>query len=239
MLQIDWQAPWFAPWAKQGAKVLQAWQQWGDLPSALNAQQAVVSFVPQARLPAGTAYEAFIFDNTQVPTRENAHDFFNGLCWLRFPHSKRRLNQLQAQAIARDGVQAQRGPLRDALTLFDENAALLVATPAIWQALQAKDWQALFVTHRADWAQAQLVLFGHASLEKLMQAYKGITVHVLNAPLPTPMGDVEIDSWLCQLLHEDWLQTKPFMPLPVLGVPGWWSANENPDFYTDKTVFRT
>jgi hypothetical protein len=219
--------------------VLQAWQQWGDLPSALNAQQAVVEFVPQATLPAGTAYEAFIFDNAQVPTRENAHDFFNGLCWLRFPHSKRRLNQLQAEAIERDGVQAQRGPLRDALTLFDENAALLFATPAIWQALQAKDWQALFVTHRADWAQAQLVLFGHASLEKLMQAYKGITVHVLNAPLPTPMGDLEIDSWLCQLLHEDWLQTKPFMPLPVLGVPGWWSTNENPDFYTDKTVFRT
>ena len=239
MLQIDWQAPWFAPWAKQGAKVLQAWQQLGDLPSALNAQQAVVEFVPQATLPVGTAYEAFIFDNAQVPTRENTHDFFNGLCWLRFPHSKRRLNQLQAQAIARDGVQAQRGPLRDALTLFDENAALLLATPAIWQALQAKDWQALFVTHRADWAQAQLVLFGHASLEKLMQAYKGITVHVLIAPLPTPMGDLEIDSWLCQLLHEDWLQTKPFMPLPVLGVPGWWSANENPDFYTDKTVFRT
>ena len=231
--------PWFAPWAKQGVEVLQVWQQWGDLPSALNAQQAVVSFVPQATLPVGTAYEAFIFDNAQVPTRENAHDFFNGLCWMRFPHTKRRLNQLQAQAIARDGVQAQRGPLRDALTLFDENAALLLATPAIWQALQAKDWQALFVTHRADWAQAQLVLFGHASLEKLMQAYKGITVHVLNAPLPTPMGDVEIDSWLCQLLHEDWLQTKPFMPLPVLGVPGWWSANENPDFYTDKTVFRT
>ena len=239
MLQIDWATPWFAPWDKQGAKVLQAWQQWSDLPSALNAQQAVVEFVPQATLPAGTAYEAFIFENAQVPTRENAHDFFNGLCWLRFPHTKRRVNQLQAQAIARDGVQAQRGPLRDALTLFDENAALLFATPAIWQALQAKDWQALFVTHRADWAQAQLVLFGHASLEKLMQAYKGITVHVLNAPLPTPMGDVEIDSWLCQLLHEDWLQTKPFMPLPVMGVPGWWSTNENPDFYTDKTVFRT
>ena len=239
MLQIDWATPWFAPWSKQGVEVLHVWNERGDLPSALNVQLPIVEFVPQATLTAGTAYEAFIFDNAQVPTRENAHDFFNGLCWLRFPHTKRRLNQLQAQAIARDGVQAQRGPLRDALTLFDENAALLLATPAIWEALQAKDWQALFVTHRADWAQAQLVLFGHASLEKLMQAYKGITVHVLNAPIPTPKSDVEIDNWLCQLLHEDWLQTKPFMPLPVLGVPGWWSANENPDFYTDKTVFRT
>ena len=238
MLQLDWATPWFAPWAEQGVKVLQAWKQLGDLPSALNVQQAVVSFVPQATLPVGTAYEAFIFDNAQVPTRDNAHDFFNGLCWLRFPHTKRRLNQLQAQAIARDGVQAQRGPLRDALTLFDENAALLFATPAIWQALQAKDWQTLFVTHRADWAQAQLVLFGHASLEKLMQAYKGITVHVLHAPMPTHMSDEDIDNWLCQLLHEDWLQLKPFNPLPVMGIPAWWSANENPDFYTDKTVFR-
>ena len=238
MLQLDWATPWFAPWAEQGVKVLQAWKQLGNLPSALNAQQAVVSFVPQATLPVGTAYEAFIFDNAQVPTRDNAHDFFNGLCWLRFPHTKRRLNQLQAQAIARDGVQAQRGPLRDALTLFDENAALLFATPAIWQALQAKDWQTLFVTHRADWAQAQLVLFGHASLEKLMQAYKGITVHVLHAPMPTHMSDEDIDNWLCQLLHEDWLHSKPFNPLPVMGIPAWWSANENPDFYTDKTVFR-
>jgi hypothetical protein len=239
VLQLDWHAPWFAPWAKQGVAVLQAWQQHADLPSALNAQNPVVQFVPQATLPANTAYETFIFDQAQVPTRENAHDFFNGLCWLRFPQTKRRLNQLQAQAIARDGVQAQRGPLRDALTLFDENAAVLMATPALWQALQAKDWQALFVTHRADWAQAQLVLFGHASLEKLMQAYKGITVHVLNAPMPSLRSDAEIDNWLCQMLHEDWLQTKPFNPLPVMGIPAWWPANENPDFYTDKTVFRT
>ena len=239
MLTIDWHAPWFSPWAKHGVAVLQAWQQHADLPRALNAQRPVVQFVPQNTLPASTAYEAFIFEKNQVPTRENAHDFFNGLCWLRFPQTKRRLNQLQGQAIARDGVQAQRGPLRDALTLFDENAALLFASPALWQALQAKDWQALFVTHRADWAQAQLVLFGHASLEKLMQAYKGITVHVLNSPMQQRMADADMDTWLCQVLQDDWLQTKPFNPLPVLGIPGWCSDNENPDFYADKTVFRT
>ena len=239
MLTIDWHAPWFAPWAQHGLAVLQAWQQHADLPSALNAQSPVVQFVPQNTLPAGTAYESFIFEQSQVPTRDNAHDLFNGLCWLRFPQTKRRLNQLQAQAIALDGVQAQRGPLRDALTLFDENAALLFASPALWQALKAKDWQALFMTHRADWAHAQLVLFGHASLEKLMQPYKSITVHVLNSPMPSLRSDAKIDNWLCQLLQDDWLQTKPFNPLPVLGIPGWCSDNENPDFYTDKTVFRT
>ena len=29
-----------------------------------------------------------------------------------------------------------------------------------------------------------------------------------------------------------------FAPLPVLGVPGWWPANESPAFYDDATVFR-
>ena len=34
------------------------------------------------------------------------------------------------------------------------------------------------------------------------------------------------------------LALKPFLPLPVLGVPGWWPANELPGFYDDRAVFR-
>lgn len=34
------------------------------------------------------------------------------------------------------------------------------------------------------------------------------------------------------------LQPKPFAPLPVLGVPGWWAANAEPGFYADPAVFR-
>ena len=34
----------------------------------------------------------------------------------------------------------------------------------------ARDWQRLFVGERALWAQARLVLFGHALLEKLVHA---------------------------------------------------------------------
>ena len=200
--------------------------------------QAPVQFVPQDQLPAAQAYEAFIFERQQVPTRDNAHDFFNGLCWLRFPKSKQRLNALQAQVIAQQGVGAHRGPLRDALTLFDENAALLFASDDIWTALQSKDWQRLFVEHRVDWSQAHLVLFGHAALEKLIKPYKGITVHVLNRRLPASLSDEALDTWLCQQLQAEWLQTKPFNPLPVMGLPGWCSDNENPVFYADKSVFR-
>lgn len=215
------------------------WCQFANLPQALNAvDHAPVRFVPQSELSAGMAYEAYIYKTQQVPTRENAHDFFNGLCWLRFPQTKRRLNVLQAQAIEKQGVQAHRGPLRDALTLFDENAALLYAPDSLWQALQTKNWGSLFSDQRASWADAQLILFGHASLEKMLEPYKGITVHVLNLPLPNRMTDSEIDSWLCQQIEPEWLQTKPYLPLPVMGLPGWCVGNENPDFYADKSVFR-
>jgi len=43
---------------------------------------------------------------------------------------------------------------------------------------------------------------------------------------------------LAQDLQPEKLATKPFLLTPVLGVPGWWPANENPDFYGDTSVFR-
>ncbi|RYF02650.1 MAG: DUF3025 domain-containing protein, partial [Oxalobacteraceae bacterium] len=54
------------------------------------------SFVTQDALPPGTAYEAHIFATATIPTRDNLHDFFNGLVWLHFSEAKLRLNALQA-----------------------------------------------------------------------------------------------------------------------------------------------
>ena len=239
VLNLDWRLPWFKDWARVGQVVEHDWQPTTPLAEALNAsKKAPVLFVPQDNLPSGMAYEAYICNTKQVPTRNNAHDFFNGLCWMRFPQTKLRLNWLQAQAIEQQGVQAHRGALRDALTLFDENAALLFAPEALWSAMQAKDWQAMFVHHRAAWAQAQLLLFGHAALEKLIKPYKSITVHVLNMALPAGQTDEELDTWLCQQLQADWLQSKPYIPLPIMGVPRWSADNENLVFYEDKSVFR-
>jgi hypothetical protein len=237
----DWSAPWFAPVAAGGRAVHGAMAQGAALPQALDAGGACpVRFVPQTELPADTAYEQFIFDSGRVPTRENLHDFFNGLCWLRFPLTKQRLNHLQAEQIVSAGVGAVRGPVRDALTLFDENAALLQAPQPLWDALTARDWQRLFVTLRPLWAQARLVLFGHALLEKLVTPYKSITAHVFREPVPAPLGDdlVAWDGWLAERLSAPLLAAKPFTPLPVLGVPGWWAANNDPAYYADAGVFR-
>ena len=183
-------------------------------------------FVPQADLPAGEAYEAFIHRSGQVPTRDNLHDAFNGLAWLTQPALKQRLNQLQAAEIAVRGVAAQRGPVRDALTLFDENGALLQAPAVLMEALRQRDWHGLFITHRARWAEARLTLFGHALLEKLAIApRKALTAHVLLCDEPLALA------------AEGWAG-KPFAPLPVLGVPGWWPGNDDPRFYDDPAVFR-
>lgn len=238
-LALDWTAPWFAPVADEGRAVAASLAGGEPWLQALGGT-APVRFVPQAELPAGTAYEQFIFDTGSVPTRENLHDFFNGLCWRRFPLTKQRLNRLQAAQIAADGVRDVRGPVRDALTLFDENAALLQAPGPIWAALTDRDWHRLFVTLRPLWAQARLVLFGHALLEKLVAPYKSITAHVFRAPVPASLGDdfAAWDAWLAQDLSAPVLAAKPFTPLPVLGVPGWWAANEDPAYYADAGVFR-
>ena len=240
---IDWSRPWLAPYVHLLPDGLPAeWELAGGTAQSLNsAKRAPVRFVAQSALADGQAYEQFIYDTGTVPTRDNLHDLFNGLCWMVFPQTKQKLNQLQAAEIARAGVQETRGSVRDALTLFDENAAFLQAPEALWDALTARDWQRLFVDLRPLWADAQLVLFGHALLEKLIYPRKQITAHVyrtqfaMNSGAP---GVQELDARISADVDAAWLAGKPFTPLPVLGVPGWWPDNENPSFYEDILVFR-
>lgn len=232
---------WTQPWLAGLTDLLDGEAEHSDVASRLNTGHAApVRFVPQSALPPGQAYEQFIFDTRTVPTRDNLHDLFNGLCWMQFPLTKTRLNQLQAEQLAIAGVQNQRGPVRDALTVFDENAAFLQAPRPLWDALLARDWHRLFVTLRPLWADAQLTLFGHALLEKLVSPRKAITAHVYIAcsAMDSVANHAALDAWVAQSLSASGLATKPFAPLPVLGVPGWWPDNENFSFYDDPKVFR-
>ena len=234
---IDWGAPWLAPYAS-AAQSLPDWST-NSVADALNKSHPTpVHFVAQSKLPDGQAYEQFIFDTQTVPTRDNLHDFFNGLCWLTFPQTKKKLNLLQAAQIAIDGVQQTRGPVRDALTLFDENAAFLLAPQPLWDALIARDWQRLFIGLRPMWQDAQLVLFGHALLEKLVSPRKPITAHVYRGQSATN-SIADLDLWIAGDITAQKLASKPFVPLPVLGVPGWWAENEKLAFYEDILVFRS
>ena len=48
----------------------------------------------------------------------------------------------------------------------------------------------------------------------------------------------QLDAWVAADLSAARLAAKPFVPLPVLGIPGWWPENENVSFYDDAQVFR-
>ena len=236
---IELSLPWLAPYRAQAQRVVESIRRGASMVQALNEELSTgepiplsagaLRFVDAAQLAAGQAYESHIARTAEVPTRANRHDLFNGLVWLRFPALKRRLNELQAAEIAARGVGPVRGPLRDALTLFDENGALLRAPASLVEALQQRDWERLFITGRGAWADAELTLFGHALLEKLTVPRKPITAHVLI---------VDRDAEPLARFDADDLAPKPFAALPVLGVPGWWSENEAPAFYADAAVFR-
>jgi hypothetical protein len=236
--RIDWRAPWYEPWREPGERVAHRIATGRALHDALNGEPgAPVHFVPQSTLPEGEPYERYVFNSKQCPVRDGLHDFFNGLCWISMPRTKQRLNALQAEQIAGDGVGAVRGPVRDGITLFDENGALLDAPAPLWDALMARDWQRLFVGLRPLWAEARLLVVGHALLEKLTQPRKPLTAHVWHSQCALASRE-SADDWLSGELDVERLRAKPFNPLPVLGIPGWCQGNENESFYDDLRVFR-
>lgn len=226
---LDAHWPWLSPYRRVAQQVLAAAGS-VSVAAALNAA-GVKCFVEQSALPVGEPYESFVARNGSIPTRDNLHDLFNGLAWLSYPITKQRLNTLHAQAIEQQGIAGSRGSLRDALTVFDENAALLQAPAELVQLLRVRDWKALFVTRRSLWQSAGLIVFGHALLEKLLSPRKAIAAHVW-------IVESLEDEAIASTLTVERLTAKSFLPLPVLGVPGWWEPNEEPAFYEDAEVFR-
>ncbi len=263
---IDWQQPWLAPLLPVLRETVGASgcaDDWRDVFSAAAMRRAIcnhralpLQFADQAELPSGTAYEAFIGDTGRVPTRHNLHDFFNALVWLAYPLVKAQLNALQAAELRRrhaavgvrpgqPGAGSTRGMLRDRATIFDENAAILVsAAPAVETALRSHAWHDALVAQRGQFGvRCEVRLFGHALIEKLVTPYKAITAHVWVLrvsndyfALPAGQRGALVDRMLCELLRGGLLDTAP-MSLPVLGVPGWWSA-QDAAFYADVSVFR-
>jgi hypothetical protein len=253
--EIDWTRPWYdtvrpAFDSLQSGPFIAAFNANAARLGLVNDQGQPVRFVPQAELPEGTAYEAFIGATGCVPTRENLHDFFNGLVWQTFPRIKRALNALQAVQIAQAGVGKSRGPARDAATIFDENAALLVVRDdadggALVDDLRAHRWRdALFGKRAMFGRDAELWLFGHALMEKLVAPRKAITAHVRVVFATDDFFAFErdgrrdwIDVAVSKAIAAEGLSTAGFTPLPVLGVPGWW-PDQDDAFYLDHTVFR-
>jgi hypothetical protein len=257
---IDWTRPWLAPIAERGARwqsaalagyatYLQTLNDDARAAAHTTGRGGPLAFIAQDDLPEGASYEAHIAQTGCVPTRHNLHDFFNGLMWFAQPRIKAALNARQAEQIDALGIGPTRGGVRDALTLFDENAVLFVcADPALADALRRFDWRALLIENRAAWGKrCEARIFGHALLEKLVAPYKACTGHALIVEVPIDYFSLDLDEKARRAMLDervgarlltDPIDGRTFAPLPVLGVPGWWSANASPDFYDDASVFR-
>lgn len=199
-------------------------------------------------LPAGPlhrfegGYEARVHLRREVETRLRGwHDLFNALVWAGFPRAKTILNERHCAELRQGGE--QRGPHRDAATLFDESGVIILcADPALAGLLGGFRWKALFWQHRADVIRRmRFILFGHGLMEKALAPYVGITGHgVLPVPeeqLRAPLR--EVDERLAKALRAGAAATlRELTPLPLLGVPGWWPANEAGTFYDDAGYFR-
>jgi hypothetical protein len=256
---LDWTRPWYASIETSARQIvdhsnwLRALNQQSAALGLTNHRGLPLHFVDQTSLPEGTSYEFFISTSGKVPTRNNLHDLFNALVWLSFPNIKRQLNALQAVQIAAAGIGKSRGSARDAATIFDENAAILVVSDtqqghALIEALRNHQWQTVWLDQRRCFTQhAEVWLFGHALMAKLAAPYKGITAHAWVVTVTDEFFSLTHNArreCLDERVANDLviraatgLNTRCFTPLPVLGVPGWWQPQDR-EFYDDARVFR-
>lgn len=87
MIDPDWGQPWFVPYREVAEPVLLRLAAGQPVHQALGHER----FEPAGPLAAG--YEQHIAATGRVPTRDNAHDLFNGLVWLLCPGFKAALNR--------------------------------------------------------------------------------------------------------------------------------------------------
>ena len=245
--------------------ILMAFDEWQGWPSCQALQSLLpydienlngktIEFVEQNPEQdfSAVAYEEFIYEHGHVPTRAKSwHDIFGAMSWCLFPRTKALLNKLHHDDIKQNGKE-KRSTLRNALTLFDECGVLLVTKNTdLLSKLKDHKWQSAMVENRELWHQAveegvAVYQFGHANYEMLTKPFIGLTgkwlaldmsAEVLSLPLNVQYRLV--DEKLAEKIRQGCLNDNSHMsPLPLLGVPGWYDENKEPEFYENTEYFR-
>lgn len=212
----------------------------------------LLQFVEQVhgKLPLEAQYEPRCFLEGEVQTRrDNWHDLFNALVWLAFPATKAAINARHYQAQVGEVVRQGRGSRRDMLTLFDESGVVVAcADDELAGLLREFRWKELFWQRREQVEAAMgFYLFGHGLYEKAMQPYVGMTGQGLllavetdffEKPLPEQL--VYLDQRLAAYLanRDRCHSTRELDPVPLLGIPGWATENNESGYYDNTAYFR-
>ena len=197
-------------------------------------------------------YETRIAETGEIATRENWHDFFNAMQWLTFPKTKSAISEMHARLLLvkpHDANKVRSIP-RDVLTLFDEGGMVVAsADETLLNHIRDFEWRKLFVERRsAASSNMMFYLAGHSVLEKMLDPFVGVTAKALLLNVDENFFSqshatqiAEIDSRAAAwLMNEASLaSTRNLHPLPILGIPGWFAANESPSFYDDAHYFRS
>jgi hypothetical protein len=214
--------------------------------NALARERGVeIAFVPapEQKLSA-VEYERRIVEAREVIVNDNWHDRFNACIWLTFPLTKRAISELHVTL--GPGEENRRPRRRDVLTLFDESGLLLVCDSALCDTFKRLNethrWQTLFVERRREFVvSVKPILFGHGALEQLATKWhRGLTVKAQWLALHRDASLAEIDCVLADRIvkGEELREDERRIPMPLLGVPGWFEENEDPACYDDASVFR-
>jgi hypothetical protein len=232
-----------------------------------SAAAAPIRFIVGGPVQGALGYEAAVLHEGRIACRPGGrgalHDLHNALVWLTFPTIKATLNRLHLERGEPDVPEAprrlqapRRSRLRDLLTLLDESGLLwLSSSSRLDEQLLAKDWRGLLVANRERvTAEVLPVIIGHGLLEKLATPYKAMTAHCLVCPRPPHVGAMDlaaIDAAVANIIAARFgiegrrRATAPvastsasLAPLPILGLPGWDPANNDPSYYDDARIFR-
>ena len=202
---------------------------------------------------SGMSYEERAYWLGEVETRPgNWHDCFNALAWLSYPLTKAALNARHHHALQenRAAKHGRRGPLRDALTQFDEcGVAVASSDLELWDGICAHRWKEVFWTRReAAQRCLRVFVFGHASFDMLRTPRiglcgKALFLHVDDDWLARPLAAqcADVDQRMAQRFSGElqaYAKPRDFHPLPLLGIPGATPDNEYPAYYDDTRQFR-
>ena len=198
---------------------------------------------PPPRAISAIEYERRVVERNELIVRtDNLHDVMNALVWLTFPKTKRAVSEAHvALGVTVDGKTRPRR--RDVLTLFDEAGAIILSQrDDLKEMHEAHLWRELFVNRRQDFVdESRVILFGHGALEQLgSKPHRGLTVKALWLPLVCDTSLPTVDVLMATRIGAGPLlaDNEYRLPLPILGIPGWFAENERAECYDYVDVFR-